>query len=122
MKIHFDFLECLSAKKNEMIHIQGPDGNAYYRSKDDVTMKAEDAKAECERLETKMAGFTSEETIKGLFEALPRGHGTWIGMKLVNKDNTRMFQVIFNITYSGSLHIASCHSLVFANAVLILNI
>ena len=25
------FSECLSAKKNDMIHIQGKDGNAYYR-------------------------------------------------------------------------------------------
>ena len=80
-----------------MIHVQGPDGNSYYRSNDDVKMKATDAKAECERLETGMAKFVSEETVEGLFEALPRNKNTWIGVKLVNKDDTRMFQVIFNI-------------------------
>ena len=52
-------------------------------------MKAADAKAECERLETEIA------KVGGLFDALPSDIYTWIGVTLVTKDATRMYQVSF---------------------------
>ena len=62
-------------------------------------MKAGDAKAECERLETQMANIVSEKTVKALFEALSENKNTWIGAKIVTKDDTRKYQVIFIFQY-----------------------
>ena len=59
------------------------------RTKDDVKMKAADAKAECERLETEIA------KVGGLFDVLPSDTDTWVGVNLVTKDATRMYQVRF---------------------------
>ena len=59
------------------------------RPKDDVKMKATDAKAECERLETEIA------KVGGLFNVLPSDIDTWIGVNLVTKDATRMYHVSF---------------------------
>ena len=59
------------------------------RPKDDVKMKVTDAIAECERLETEIA------KVGGLFDVLPSEKDTWIGVNLVTKDATRMYQVCF---------------------------
>ena len=74
-------------------------------------MKAADAKAECERLETEIA------KVGGLFDVLPSDIYTWIGVNLVTKDATRMYQVSFqnqNYYYSQyMLHRISENKYVF---------